>query len=68
MQAKEKAAVKQEDAFFDLVRKQQLYFGELLQGGAADRVDAELAAASPRERRAMLEALRQLYVVVQPDR
>ena len=55
-------------SFCAWMRKQRLYYGELMTEAAAARLDAALEAATSEERLRLLAAARLLYSIVQPER
>mmetsp|Transcript_23489 Transcript_23489/g.51554 ORF Transcript_23489/g.51554 Transcript_23489/m.51554 type:complete len:728 (-) Transcript_23489:764-2947(-) len=59
--------VLKEQAFFEWMQKQDTYYGDLLTKLKKEDMRKLFSAGSLEERREILEALRQVYAVVQPD-
>ena len=54
--------------FFSWIKRQQLYYNEILTPKIAEEVDAMMTSASPEEKRKLLDLFADLHTVVQPAR
>jgi len=61
------AAHTQNDTFYRWVRKQRLYYGDILNEDAAAKVDSWLRGASEADRKAFIETFRDLNIVAKQD-